>query len=106
MTGDLAHEGTKLLYILLSEKGISIEKVHNDCGLMIYDIKAQDVHSGASGCGCSAAVLTGKIMRDMLEGRYKKVLFAGTGALMNITTVQQGLPIVGVTHLVELEARL
>ncbi len=105
LTGDLAHEGTQLLYRLLAERGIDISHNHNDCGLMIYDNVAQDVHSGASGCGCSAAVLTGKIMQDMQGGRYRRVLFAGTGALMNSVTVAQGLPIIGITHLVELEAR-
>ncbi len=106
LTGDLGKEGTKLLYTLLNDEGISIESVHNDCGIMIYDIDRQDAHAGASGCGCSAAVLTGKILSDMRGGRYHRVLFAGTGALMNSTTVQQGLPIVGVTHLIELEVRV
>ncbi len=105
LTGDLAHEGTRLLYTLLAEKGIDIESVHNDCGLMIYDNIAQDVHAGGSGCGCSAAVLTGKIISEMKKGNLKKVLFAGTGALMNSVSVAQGLPIVGITHLVELEGR-
>ena len=32
---------------------------HDDCGLLIFDLENQDVHCGGSGCGCSAAVLTG-----------------------------------------------
>ncbi len=54
LTGDLGKVGSELLEELMQKEGIDICAVHNDCGLMIYDRKKQDVHAGGSGCGCSA----------------------------------------------------
>lgn len=104
LTGDLGQVGSNLLQQILMKDSIDISAVHNDCGLMIYDRKKQDVHAGGSGCGCSAAVLCSYIMRQMLEGKLHKVLFLGTGALMSPTSSQQGESIPGVAHLVYLKA--
>ncbi|XOQ47539.1 MAG: stage V sporulation protein AD [Eubacteriales bacterium] len=104
LTGDLGQVGSDLLQQILMKDSIDISAVHNDCGLMIYDRKKQDVHAGGSGCGCSAAVLCSYIMRQMLEGKLHKVLFLGTGALMSPTSSQQGESIPGVAHLVYLKA--
>ena len=57
---------------------------------MIYDREGQDVHAGASGCGCSATVLCGHLIQSMRSGRYNKILFAGTGALLSTVSAQQG----------------
>jgi len=106
LTGDLGYEGTKILRDLLKkENGIDLVDRHNDCGLLIYDTERQDVHAGGSGCGCSAVVLAGEIFGKLSRGELKNVLFAATGALMSTTSVQQGEPIVGITHLVRLEKR-
>ena len=78
---------------------------HNDCGIMLYDIEKQDVHAGGSGCGCSASVLCGHILKEIQEGRLNKVLFAATGALMSPTIVQQGESIPGISHAVELSGK-
>ena len=47
LTGDLGRVGSELLIKLLNRHGTDISPVHNDCGLMIYDIlfppKAADV---------------------------------------------------------------
>ena len=72
---------------------------------MLYDRKRQDVHAGGSGCGCSAAVLCSAVLGDLAAGRLGDVLFVGTGALMSLTTSQQGETIPGVAHLVRLGAR-
>ncbi len=105
-TGDLGMVGKSLLEKLLAQEGFSISQQHNDCGLMIFDREKQDVHAGASGCGCSASVLCGHILREMEKpaGRYKNILFAATGALMSPTSTQQGESIPGIAHVVHLTA--
>ncbi len=100
VTGDLGTQGKELLRILLKKDGITLGKEYNDCGTMIYDCEKQDVHSGGSGCGCSAAVLTGYILPKMIQRKYKEVLFITTGALMNPNTSLQGESIPGIAHLV------
>ena len=57
VTGDLGVVGSELLIDLLKKENIDITDKHRDCGSMIFDIEKQDVHSGGSGCGCSASVL-------------------------------------------------
>ena len=71
--------------------------------MLIYDAQTQDVHCGGSGCGCSAAVLCGPLLRDMHRGKIHRLVFAGTGAMMSPTSVQQGQPIAGICHAVVLE---
>ena len=102
LTGDLGKVGCDLLKdYLYTRKSIDISKVHNDCGLMIYDINSQDVDSGGSGCGCSAVVTASHIMRLMRERELNKVLFAGTGALMSPLISLQGETIPAIAHIVE-----
>lgn len=104
LTGDLGFTGSELLYELLEkERKLNIRKVHRDCGLMIFDLEAQDVNSGGSGCGCSASVLCSHIFKKMRKGELKKVLFVATGALMSPTSSKQGQPIPGIAHAVLLE---
>ena len=98
-TGDLGAVGTKLLYELLRENGIVLRN-HEDCGLILFDREAQDVHAGGSGCGCSAGVLCGHILNRMDRGELKNILFMATGALMSTTSSQQGESIPGIAHLV------
>ena len=104
VTGDLADVGASLLVRLLEQDGIDITPVYSDCGSMLYG-DDQDVHAGGSGCGCSAAVLCGKLLRQMQEGTLKRLVFAGTGALMSPTSIQQGQAIAGVCHAVVIERR-
>ena len=102
ITGDLGKVGTELLYELLSRESIDIKPNHRDCGLMIFDLEKQDVHSGGSGCGCSASVLCSYLLKNMLKRKYNNILFAATGALMSPTIVQQGESIPGIAHIVNL----
>ena len=105
LTGDLGVVGTELLLELLEkQESIDISGVHNDCGLMIYDLIEQDVNSGGSGCGCSGAVVCSNILRRMEEGELKKILFIGTGALLSAVSPLQSEPVPGIAHLVCLEA--
>ena len=104
LTGDLGQVGHDITADLLYSMGYDIRSVYNDCGLMIYSSHAQDMHAGGSGCGCSASVLCGHILKRFASGEYKDILFIGTGALMSPTSVQQGLPIAGIAHLVRISA--
>ena len=101
-TGDLGLVGSRLLCELMEKEGISISSSHQDCGLMLFDREKQDVHAGASGCGCSASVLCGYILPQLAAGKLRNVLFTATGALMSPTSSQQGESIPGIAHLVHL----
>ena len=70
---------------------------------MIYDIDRQDMHSGASGCGCSAAVLAAELLERIKRGELHDILIIGTGALMNPMSVGQGQSIPGIAHLVRIQ---
>ena len=105
LTGDLGSTGSKLLIELLkSERDIDISKVHNDCGVMIFDLKKQDMHSGGSGCGCSASVVCSYILDEIKKHKLKKVLFVGTGALLSPTSSLQKESTPGIAHGVLLTA--
>ena len=102
-TGDLGAIGHDILQDLLQRDGLSPGLRYLDCGCLLYDFKTQDVHAGGSGCGCSAAVLCGHILPAMERGVWKRVLFAGTGALLSPLSSQQGCSIPGVCHAVAIE---
>ncbi len=101
-TGDLGKVGAQLLCELLQRDNIKLsqDKNYTDCGLMLYDLNTQDVHAGASGCGCSASVLCSTILPQMKEKKLNDVLFIATGALMSTTSAQQGESIPSVAHLI------
>lgn len=104
ITGDLGQVGHDILLTLLQERGQPLlAERYIDCGLEIFTPE-QDVHAGGSGCGCSAVVLNGHILRRFREGELKRVLFLATGALLSTTTSQQGATIPGIAHAVALEA--
>ena len=79
-----------------------MRSVHQDCGLLLYDRQRQDAHAGGSGCGCSASVLCGHLLRRMERGELRNILFCATGALMSPTSSQQGQAIPGVGHVGQL----
>lgn len=99
LTGDLGFTGSELLReVLKADSGIDISAVQNDCGMMIFDREKQDVHSGGSGCGCSAAVVCSHILNKIAAGELDNVLFVGTGALLSPTSSLQGESIPGIAH--------
>ena len=100
VTGDLGDVGSNLILKLMEKEGFPLGENYNDCGLMLYEREKQQVESGASGCGCSASVLSGHILPKLKNGVLKNVLALSTGALMSPTSVQQGETIPGVAHLV------
>lgn len=104
VSGDLGQVGHDLLMQLMREQRIPLPpEKYVDCGLMIFDREGQDVHAGGSGCGCSAAVLCGHLLPRIQRGDYRRVIFMATGALMSLTSSQQGESIPGIAHAVVLE---
>lgn len=103
LTGDLGAIGHDTLEDLFRHDGTTLGANCTDCGLLIFDRDRQDVHSGGSGCGCAASVLCSYIMDGFKKGRWEKVLFAPTGALMSPTTSQQGESIPGICHAISIE---
>lgn len=105
-TGDLGKTGSELLYEFFARENIDIRFKHSDCGLMMFNKKKQDVHSGGSGCGCSAAILNSYIMNRINEGTFKNILFVPTGALLSPTSCMQGNSIPSVAHLINIRKDL
>ena len=103
ITGDLGQIGKEVLLDLSQREGLGISGKLFDCGTLVFDLETQDVHAGGSGCGCSAITLCGYILNKVKQGKYKKILFCGTGALLSPTSTQQGLPIPGVCHAVSIQ---
>lgn len=102
VTGDLGKVGSALFRELCEREGIYLGVRYIDCGCEIYR-DDQGVFSGGSGAGCSAVTLCGWLLARMLSGELKKILFMPTGALMSVTTSQQGESIPGIAHAVTLE---
>ncbi len=102
-TGDLGMEGSKILKEIMKIEGYDIDLINYDCGNLIFDPQAQDVHSGGSGCGCSAVVLASYILPRLRSGELKNAIVIGTGAMMSPSSLKQGLSIPAIAHLILLE---
>ena len=102
VTGDLGQLGKELLLEMGKRNDLPLGGKLTDCGTLVFDNTVQDVHSGGSGCGCSAITLCGELLNKLNDGKLKRILFCGTGALLSPTSTQQGLPIPGVCHAVSI----
>jgi stage V sporulation protein AD len=102
LTGDLGWEGGSILCDLMYAQGHDIKRRYNDCGIIIYDRERQDMHSGGSGCGCSAVVLASYILPRLRRRELNDILVIGTGAMMSPSSIQQGQSIPAVGHLIRL----
>lgn len=98
VTGDLGRLGHQIVSDFFARDGLPLGERYTDCGLLLYDIESQDMHCGGSGCGCSASVLCGYLLRGMREGKWNRIIFAPTGALLSPTTTFQGESIPGICH--------
>jgi stage V sporulation protein AD len=105
ITGDLGKVGSDILKDILARELPSSERLHVDCGMLLYDLGSQDAHSGASGCGTSAAVMASHFLPLMLEGAVRDVLLLSTGALMNPGTLLQGQNIAGIAPLIRIKMK-
>ena len=99
-TGDLGELGHEIVTDFFRQDGIDMTKNYFDCGMLLYDREEQDMHAGGSGCGCSAAVFNGYLLTGLKQGRWRRILFAPTGALLSPTSSFQGESIPGICHLV------
>lgn len=106
VTGDLGKVGKQLCMDILKMNGLDIQSRYDDCGVMIFDLNKQDMHSGGSGCGCSATVFAGHIYKEIMKGNLKRVLFVATGALMSPISSQQKESIPGIAHAVGIHRSL
>lgn len=102
LTGDLGYEGHGIVTDLMAKKGYDLSKNYSDCGLLIYDRARQDVHAGGSGCACSATVLAGYLLPLFRKNVIHDILWMGTGALMSPLSVNQGMNIPGICHLLRI----
>lgn len=100
LTGDLGELGHSIVQGFFQRDGVDMSRNYLDCGMLLYDREKQDMHAGASGCGCSAAVLCGYLLPGMRAGKWRRILFAPTGALLSPTSSFQGESIPGVCHAV------
>ena len=102
-TGDLGKLGSDILMDLTRQEGYDISAQLHDCGASLY-WDEQQTYQGGSGAACSALVFNSVLLGRLRRGEYKKILLAGTGALMSPTTSFQGDSIPAITHLVEVTA--
>ena len=102
-TGDLVTIGKEILTELALTKGYNIKNNYDDCGVLMFDRKRQDVHSGGSGCACIATIFSGYLFNKLKQKEYNKILLIATGALTNSTTAQQGESIPGIAHAISIE---
>ena len=74
ITGDLGMVGKDILIDILRSEGYDIADRYIDCGIEIYGRDAQ-AQAGGSGCGCSAVMLAGYVLKQLEIGEWKRVLF-------------------------------
>lgn len=98
ITGDLGSVGKTIVIDMLKEKGYDLSTVYTDCGIEIFDPKTQDTNAGGSGCGCSAVTLCSYILDNMNNGKWKRVLFVPTGALLSTVSYNEGKSVPGIAH--------
>lgn len=103
LTGDLGIYGKEILIDYLKEKNIDLSKNYDDCGLLLYDIKKQNVYAGASGPASSALTLSSYILKEMQNGKFKRILIVPTGAIFSPTRVFQKDSIPSIAHAISLE---
>lgn len=102
-TGDLGKLGKEMTEKLMLEYGYDIKDKYIDCGDIIFDNEMQKTHSGGSGCGCSAVIASSYIYKELIRGKFKRVLLISTGALMSPVYTLQGESIPGIAHAVVIE---
>ena len=105
LTGDLSYYGYKIVKEELSKK-YTYTKNYKDCGMILFDIKKQNVFAGGSGPGTSAAVLLSYIKKEMENNKLNRVLLCATGALMNPTMINQKNSIPCIAHVIELRREI
>ncbi|NMB24237.1 MAG: stage V sporulation protein AD [Firmicutes bacterium] len=102
LTGDLGNMGQQLFVDLAKEAGYTLGTKHKDVGASIYK-PHQRTGAGGSGCACVALGIMGYVIKEMCQGRYRRVLALATGALFSPLSYQQGESIGGIAHAVVID---
>lgn len=102
LTGDLSTYGKRIILELFKKDNIELSN-YDDCGLIIYDKRNQNVFAGGSGCACCALTTYSYILDKLHKKELKKVLIVATGALLSPTLIQQKESIPCIAHAVSLE---
>lgn len=102
ISGDLGKVGKAIVLELMKKEGYDLTDIYTDCGVEIFDTE-QDTHAGGSGCGCAAVVLNGYIYKEIMKGKFNRVLIMATGALHSTTINQQGESIPGIAHAITID---
>ena len=102
-TGDLGKIGSEIFGELIEKELPDIKNIHTDCGTLLFDMEKKNVNAGASGCGCSASVLSTYILPRLESGEYSNILFLSTGALMSPSSVLQGENILGIAPVINIK---
>lgn len=105
VTGDLSKIGYQIACDLFKQHKIPMQQTeYKDCGMMIYNYEEQMVQSGASGCGCSAVVTYGHLLKKVKNKELNRILVVATGALLSPLSFQQGETIPCIAHAVSIES--
>jgi len=103
LTGDLGKYGKEILKdYMKTEYNINLTN-YNDCGTILYDVERQPVYAGASGPVCAPLVTYSYIFEKMRKKELNRVLIVATGALMNVTMVNEKNTIPAIAHAISLE---
>lgn len=103
ITGDLGTIGREILLELCNIGKCPIDDVHFDCGMQIFDHSEQHTCAGGSGCGCSATTMASYFLPRITDGKWKRVLFVPTGALLSPVSFNEGESVPGIAHGVVME---
>ena len=103
ISGDLGKVGKSIVLDLMKKEGYDLTGIYTDCGAEIFDHERQDTHAGGSGCGCAAVVFNGYVYKELMKGKYKRVMIMATGALHSSIITQQGESIPGIAHAVTID---
>ena len=104
VTGDLSKVGYEIACDLFEKHKVPMHQTeYKDCGMMIYDYEKQMVQAGASGCGCSAVVTYGHLLKRLRNKELNRILVVATGALLSPISYQQGESIPSIAHAVSIE---
>ena len=70
---------------------------------MLFRSKKQGTGAGGSGCGCSAVTMAGHYLKKIESGKWNRVLFVPTGALLSTVSFNEGKTVPGIAHAVVIE---
>ncbi len=100
ITGDLGSVGSEILAELCSIGGCDVADNHYDCGMEIF---SADTCAGGSGCENSAVTLASYYLPRVISGKWKRILFIPTGALLSPVSFNEGNSVPGIAHGVVIE---